>query len=904
VRDVLPPTLRQQDIRRARIVRVACAAIALGALAGFAFGGALSTSAAADADSSLTIGWTGDTSSAASIQPARDPNGFEYGEFKDIKVKVEQTRNLIDQAVKVDVSGFQGGTVAAKDGTGQIYSTAMNFMQAMECWGDPSSATFRQTCEWGGRFANNNGLGFSVYGDNVYRIAQRDVSPTASNPVDNPFKTRDGQTFTARQALDAKGNKTYPLSEEFGADSSNEVQGARIKDDGTGSFDFEMQSDIEASHLGCGRTAAMYNCYLVLIPRGTVYGGHDPSCSSISGAGGAYTYGQAPAVQAGSPMNPGCDYWNNRIVVPLTFDQVAGVCPSGAERDVIGSQLVIGAMASWQPALCTTAGATFNFNTNPDSVARAQLLETKSDLAFTSYPIVKSALLDSDQPLYDTTAVAYAPVAVGAVTVSFLADGKNGQIDSMVLSPRLLAKLLTQSYIFEVPNYATDPGNDDFAQLGKANQGINYLWQDPDFQALNPNWGDYISNPSIVLPGPSDSDSIEQLWKWIQSDSDARDFLNGKADPMSGMTVNPNYLPAGNAAATVPTFDPITGAANATKLAVGFSNLDGSPQSLATSPIAYFPKADQATVPHKTKIQSTVSGQTVTLPNPDTNGNNFNSIQAAPYVDDYLKAAVVTFRANPGAKTGWDPTAAKSDGTRGDWVSGGPQIPGQRFVISISDAASTARYDLDAVGLRAANGTSVTTPTTTAMSAAISSGLAATSNPAVKQVDPSKVSATGYPLTTVVYAAVNLTQSSAAARASLAKMIKYVSGDGQVPGTQVGTLPAGYLPLPTDLQTQASASATAIAGYVASNSSSDDGINITGPTGTYTVSGSGIGSDGSTAETSASKPTVTALGASKAGLTPASSTGPVLPLILGIALVIGLIGAVFAPLVVRGLGRA
>ncbi len=892
MRGVLPPTVRTKGSRRALIVRVACVVVAIGSLGGMVLGGAFSSKAAADANSSLTISWAGDTSSAAALQPTRDPSGFEYNEFKNVKVTVEQTQNIIDQAVKIDVSGFQSGTVQAADGTGQIWSTAMNFMQAMQCWGDPNSATFVQTCQWGGRFVKNNGLGFSVYGDNVYRVASRDVSPSATGATDVPFLTRDGKSVTGRQATDpGSGGKNYPILDEFNSDSSNELQGARINNDGTGSFDFEMQSDIQAPDLGCGRNTADQQCYLVLIPRGTVFGakagGAAGACSSIYGAGGAkYTYGTQPAIQAGSPLNPACDYWSNRIVVPLTFNQVAGVCPGGAEERVIGSQLLISAMSSWQPKLCTTAGATFTFSTNPDSVARAQLLEQKADLAFTSYPIVKDQLDESDQPAFAQTTVGYAPVAIGATAVSFLADGRNGQIRSMVLSPRLLAKLLTQSYLFELPSDANDPGNDDYNQLAPANLSYTYLFQDPDFQALNPNWGDFINNPSIVLPGPSDGDAIAQVWKWIQSDADARDFLNGKEDPWH-MKINPYYLPAGSPDAHVPAYDPTTGARLAADVQVGLHNLDGTPQSLATASTAYFLKEDASEVPHKLGIET----------------SRFNSIQASPYVDDFVRAAITAFRANPGAKIGWDPTAIKTDGTFGDWVSGGPQVPGQRFVISITDAAATARYDLTPIGLRAANGTNVTTPDATSMAAAVSSGLVATSNPGVKQVDPAKVSAASYPLTTVVYAAVNLTASPAAARTAISKMIKYVAGDGQTVGTQVGQLPVGYLPLTGDQQTQAAAAASAIASYTGASSSGDDGTNVGGNS--YSSGSSGSDSGGaSSGGSSSSGPKVTSSGDQTVkGLTPAAATFPLWEVFLAVALGVGVVGAIFAPLVIRGLGR-
>lgn len=882
--DVLPLSKRSPRLSRVSVVRIIGFGVAAAALGALIVAGISSTPAKATSseDSSLTIDWTGDTSSAASLQPVHNPGDFEYDEFKNLKVTVAQTSNLIDQAVRIDMSGFPGGTQAMTDGTGQLWSTATNYMQAMQCWGDPSSANFRDTCEWGGRFAANNGLGFSVYGDNVYRVASKNVSPSANGADDVPFVERDGTSFSGEQDIE-DGNKTYPIASVYGVDSSNEQTGARVNSDGTGEFDFEVHTSIQAPELGCGQTAAQDTCYLVLVPRGTEYGGHDSSCSQITQKGGtSYSYGQSPAIQGGGPLVPGCDYWNNRIVVPLNFTTVAGACANGSEDDVIGSQMLIGAMGSWQPALCNTVGSPVSFTTNADSVARDYLLEKRTDVAFTSYPITRAELQDpDDQTDFDNTAVAYAPVAIGAVTISFLADGKNGQISSLVLSPRLLAKLLTQSYIFTVPSDGTDPGITDFAQLGAVNRSYNHIWDDPDFQALNPNWDQFTTDPSLVLPGPSGADAIEQVWKWIDSDTDARNFLNGKPDPW-GMTVNPNYLPKGNSAAQVPVFDPTTGLQEPTEQPVGFANLDGSGLSLATTALDYFPKADISQVPHVLGVETT----------------RYDSIQAFPYVDDFVTSAVTAFRANPGAKTGWDPTAINAAGKKGDWVSGGPQVPGQRFVIAVTDDAATVRYDLTAVGLQAANGTTVTTPTQAAMAQAITTGLVPSSVPAVQQVDPSKVAADGYPLTMVVYAAVNLTSSTSSSRTAISKMITYMVGTGQAQGTAVGQLPFGYLALTSALQSQATTAAAAIAGYAPSSGSEGDGTNVGGSDG----SGDGGSSTGST--TGGLTPTITSGVSTKAGITPADSTIPFVQVLLGIFLGFGLVGAVFAPIVVRGVGRS
>jgi hypothetical protein len=869
-----------------------------------------SSQAAAAESSSMTIGWAADSSSAAAYQPARDANGFEYDEFKNIKVTVQQTANLVDQAVQIDMSGFTGGTTQQTDFTGQNWTSAQNFMQAMQCWGaDPSATDFRTTCEWGGRYVQTsaNGLGNSVYRDNVFRVASRDVPSNAVQPVDVPFVSADGSSLSGRETTDASGNTIYPILSVFGPSSTNEVQSALVNSDGTGSFDFEAQSANTAPQLGCGSPTHL-RCWLVLVPRGTISGSHGAACTTLLNTNfQEYAYGETTAIQAGSPLNPGCDYWNNRMIVPLTFNPVTLPCPSGVEQSLIGSQLVIGAMASWQSALCTAAGAPFSFVSNPDSVARAQLLEVSAGstssgnphLAFTSYPLAKDDFADNpdDQTIYDKTAFSYAPVAIGASVVAFTADGRNGQITSLVLSPRLLAKLLTQSYPFELPASPSDGDltvngatiHVDKAQLGAVNQSYNFFSDDPEFRALNSNWAQFVSNPSVVLPGPSGADAIKQMWKWIGSDSAARDFLNGKPDP-SGMTVNPYYLPAGSAGAQVPTFDTATGALNPTPLAVGRTNLDGTPATLATSPIDYFPKLDASEVPH-------------VLSGPTAPKSRFDSVQFSPYVDDFVKSAKTTFRANPGSKIRWDPTAINSSGIAGDWVTGGPQLVGQRFTIGITDAAAAIRYDLPVASLQAANGTSVTQPTQSAMSAAVTTGLTTTSSASVGQIDPAKVSSSGYPLTTVVYAAINLSTSNTATLATLSKLLKFVAGAGQSVGTLPGQLPLGYLPLTSGMVSQTNAAAAAVASYTGPSSSSPSGSGSQASDSYYAgVGGSAAGSsDGSAAP--GSGPTVTAVDASSSGRTPRVDAPPIVQAGLAVSLGFGLIGALVSPVVFRGRGR-
>jgi hypothetical protein len=873
------------------MARVAFAGLAAVSLVGLIAVNAGSSATAAE-QSSITVNWLGDSSAASQFQPARSasgPEGFEYNEFKNISVSVAQSKNLVDQAVVVSVSGFQNGTTDATDGGGPTYSDAMNFMQAMQCWGDPASPDFRTTCEWGGKNVTKNGLGYSVYGDNVYRVAPGDTAPSADTTRDVPFKPVSGSSVTGRYVLDSKGNISYPILTQFGPNTTNEVSSARIKSDGTGTFDFQMQTSISAPQMGCGSPDHL-RCWLVLVPRGTVFGGNGRECSSALQTDvslSPFTFGEADSLQGGSPINSGCKYWANRIVVPLDFNPVAAPCPGGAEVRVVGAQLLISAMSSWQPKLCSAAGGAFSFASNPDSVARDQLLDQGTNIAFSSYPIVRKNLdTDQLQNEFDTTTLSYAPVAIGALTLSYFAEGPSGRITSLKLTPRLVAKLLTQSYAFEVPGSSSE-GNGQ-TQLGAVNRSYRLMADDPDFRAVNPDYALYRTNPSLVLPGPSGADAIAQLWKWVQSDSDARDFLDGKGDPWH-MTVNPYYLPVGNSAAKVPQYDNnnqliVDALGQPVLKAVGNANVDGSPLSLSAASIDTFPLSDQSEVPHK------LDGGIRT---------RIGSLAFLPYAIDFPSAAVIAFRTNPGPRIVWDPNAIDAAGDAGAWASPGPQLPGQRFVIAVTDLASSTQFDLSVAQLQAANGSTFVVPSTASMTAAMSSGLTTTSVAAVQQVDPAKVSTDSYPLTTVVYAIVNLSASSKANLQSYSSMINYAVGDGQVAGVQPGQLPPGYLPLTSALVGQSKAAAMAMASYTAPAISS-----YNPGTGSPDLASGGYSpgeSSGSIAVGSPATPSAESIAPEATpAKTPAVADTPLTNSALAISLGVGLAGSLLSPLLLRG----
>lgn len=875
------------------IVRVVSMTLVALALAGFAATSTAVAPAGASASAGLTIKWTGDDSSASAFQPPRSNSSAHFSEFKNLSVSVSQTTGLIDQAIRVSVNGFAGTKSSLQSGA---YATnAKNYMQAMQCWGDPKSSTFNETCQWGGRAFNSaNGLGDTVISDNAMRVGPLDIDPSHPTTHDVPFRTVDGEVISGKPTR-VNGITQYDLQQYFSPTTTNEVTSARVGADGKGYFDFETQSATQAPQLGCG-TSAQLRCWLVIVPRGTVFGGDGEECSGIRDPQNdyeLYTKGRPNSVQGGSPVNDKCDYWKNRIVVPLDFAPTNVSCPVGsAEVRVIGSQLMVGAMTSWQPSLCQTVKSTFSFSTNPDSVARAQLLETtpnSPNVAYTGFPVSSGELQTEDErTVLSSTTLGYAPVAISSVVIGFIAEFDGGRQESLNISPRILAKMLTQSYKFTVPSNSSDPTR-NFAHLGAVNRKYNYLNQDPDFRALNPdNFNQFTSNPAILLPGPSGADAIRQVWRWILADKDAVDFLNGKPDE-AGMTVNPYYLPKGDVGAHVPWYLGDVKqdlGANPVDRLVGLQNIDGTPQKLSESTLDNFPKNDESLVPLQMTLEKT----------------RFDTIQFAPYTENLLSGARQAFRANPNSKTVWDGTKLNAAGESGDWVSSGTQLPGSKFMIAITDSPSATRYGLSTAGLEVANSKEIVLPTTDTVTRALSA-LQVTSTDTVKQVNPALVPADGYPMTMVTYAAVNMSKAPSAARTIISSMLKEVTTAGQVSGSATGQLPAGYVPLTKELADQATSVAAAITAFVSppTGEEASGGYAQEGFTGGGAIGGNGVATGTPGIDPAAVDPVVSA-GADPVveARTLASSSAPIAPNILLIALILGILGFIVAPFLFRG----
>ncbi|MFC8075655.1 hypothetical protein ACFUN8_08935 [Streptomyces sp. NPDC057307] len=715
---------------------------------------------AADSEQAAGSGQAADSARAASraAGSAVTVTGKKgkYDDFSSLKVTVHQTEQLRAQGVRVTWTG------ARPTETGFRH----NYLQLMQCWGDDPAGPGREQCQFGGSGVTSSGGGWTSL-----RQIDGAPDPAETEYVDNgqgesyvPFRPANGDAPTT-------GSRDWTY---FGNLDTNEEPYAITHADGTGEFTFPMYTDQEADQLGCGApvkqggTVKGRPCWLVIVPRGD----HDVDGT----AGGAAT----PLLS--SPLT--ASNWAQRMVVPLDFLPVGNSCPADrAERRVIGSELLTDAISSWQPAVCSSpGGAKFAFSQSGEGGARDTISRPAAGapgLAFTVDPVEAP----SDGP-----DVVHAPVAVSGLAVGFFVElPDSGQLTSMKITPRLLAKLLTSSYQKdvtrsrrEIPDHVKD--------------NPPSLFHDPEFKEMNPefkNWGPTSLPPMSLMVQLANTDTTRMAWQWLRSDREAKEFLSGTTDPW-GMKVNPFFANIG----------------------------------LATDEsVSDFPKAD----PTRTTV--TIDGATL----------EYGTTDVAPYVQDMHDGALRTRRGNNLETT---TPAAGSNGSPAKLVNT-PPLPGERMVLALVDAASAARYGLQTAALRNADGRFVT-PTTSSLLAGVAA-MKKSPVPGVLGTDPGAAKGSAYPLASVVYAA-GFTSTPAADREDYAGLVRYAVGDGQAPGVSPGQLPPGYAPLPAALRTQALTAADRLqnakeAGEDGDTAGGGDGAARTGASG---GGGSTAGLDGGT----------------------------------------------------------
>ncbi|MEO5662000.1 MAG: hypothetical protein ABIR39_01840 [Nocardioides sp.] len=365
---------------------------------------------------------------------------------------------------------------------------------------------------------------------NDYERAQK------SGLVPLPPECGDTETFSTRTTAFVAANGTvYPscTAETMAPEAAvgaafPPAEMAAFSDlAGAGSVKFEVRSAVENESLGCSDKVA---CSIVVIPiEGISCIDDNQACS----AGGQFEPGASNFANQGvdAAVSPllwwSASNWRNRFSIPITFGLAPDACDvldPRAPTGFYGSELLAQAALQWSPAYCLNKKR-FKFQHNKMSdEAGFNLMETGGGAA---------ALVSGLHEPKGTDPVAYAPVAVTGFSVGYIIDRPDnaGEFTDLRLNARLLAKLMTQSYLGS-ERARTHEG------MGANPVSINL---DPEFQHLNPGL-DAIGREAAatVLSLSESSDVITTLTSYIAQDEDAMAFVNGKRDPW-GMSVNPSY---------------------------------------------------------------------------------------------------------------------------------------------------------------------------------------------------------------------------------------------------------------------------------------------------------------------------------------------------------------------------
>ncbi|GAA3196922.1 hypothetical protein [Actinocorallia longicatena] len=286
---------------------------------------------------------------------------------------------------------------------------------------------------------------------------------------------------------------------------------------GRGFADIEVRTLRESASLGC---KGVRDCSVVVIPNDG-----DPARPELEN-------------QLATQANMDSDWaWANRIVVPISFSPSAAACAlEDADFRISGSAPSRRLIEQWQPGLCTSKKPVdVDYTSLGESQARSGFQQKGTDVALTTRP-------DDAVPVRP---FGYAPIGISGIAIAYRIDdidtGK--MITNLKLTPRLVAKLLTQSYGMSA---TCTVGVKDCNRAVKGNP--QDIFQDPEFLKLN---GEDHSWPSSGWPTvvSGDNDLAYELTRWLGEDPQTRQYLAGGAAP-GGMRINKYYkgirYPAGN----------------------------------------------------------------------------------------------------------------------------------------------------------------------------------------------------------------------------------------------------------------------------------------------------------------------------------------------------------------------
>jgi hypothetical protein len=368
----------------------------------------------------------------------------------------------------------------------------------------------------------------------VVAVSWRNFTPSSQSNYDSVA------TNYPVMVAECKGAHPTKVSQCFGANNGGvagsvsqygpmNTQYSTTAPNGTGVAYIQLLTAEEAPQLGCNLG---HVCSIVIEPAqgGNYFTGN---CHDHSQDIGQFAIGQF----AFTASYGGCS-WKDRIIVPLRFERTPTDCPvHNPDFSVIGSPMLARAMGSWQTALCSAADPEFiqYDSAQNEPLAREDFVAGTDTVALTTLPLTGET---SPRPY------TYAPVAVSAESIAFWIDNPTTgkPLTHLKLDPRLVLKLLTQSYNFE--NEGCGHGVAEMRGVGCDNAVDNdpeSIFADPEFTHLNPHVayvGDGFQVPTVLS---GESDMTWELTSWIAANKAAKAFADGAYDPW-GAHVNTDYL--------------------------------------------------------------------------------------------------------------------------------------------------------------------------------------------------------------------------------------------------------------------------------------------------------------------------------------------------------------------------
>ncbi|AJT41607.1 hypothetical protein [Psychromicrobium lacuslunae] len=687
--------------------------------------------------------------------------------FGGLSMSVSQTKDLVNQSISVSVSGAHNEI---------DQSNLTSFMQFFQCWGAPgpdgkpdpnATSPDPATCQVGAGGTDSDATDTAF----VSRIISEDDKlltggdwdaqiPGLGDPRSNgllrvaPFTAVSG---TKHRGTEVTQNESIG-NPFFNRTTTNEISKAYLSPQGSVTRPVEVQTGAEANGLGCGKrednSPSVSSCWLIAVPR--LYGALDTKNAKLNTVGPV-----APSV------------WAQRLQVKLDFQDVRSGCSSDAVPNQInGAEQMSRLMKSWIPALCDNKKTAFSFNPLGETQVRGGFSSKPGGMLFGSQAISSSTVLQ-------------APIGLTGVVIAYnisLTDQNGAAAKGLKLNARLVAKLLTQFYDNGIDLAA---GSELFAKAPWARANYATLKDDAEFKKLNPDLN-IDSAPNLggdLLVETLRSDAAYQVWQWILDDQAASSFLSGCPDP-SGKVINPYFSMRSYA---------------------GCENQKETLEKDLTKKLAETktPKDFQYQLPDYTSGFYPQPAWYERSAKVDANGKEtISPLRIGDLRPRSSRMDVIgreTSRPVNKVSSLWcDKNLCLNQPDYplpGVWKSTGDQNYANKFLASITDAATAAQFQLPTALLCNTEGTSCSGADTSSLQKAAnnfqSTDVAGVLKPATKP----DYAGGAYPLTLPVYAAVNtngLTQDKVNAYRTL---FEHAAGAGQTAGYTQGSLPPGYAPL-------------------------------------------------------------------------------------------------------------